>query len=160
MKHSTSYSSLQIGLHWLVALFVVAAWFTSEGMGKILHQKLEGAATGLPAHVAIGLVIATTVAVRIVVRLTSGTPGPLPEMNPLEKKARHWGHIVLYVLLIAVPLGGITTWFFGVESVGDIHGLAGNALFFLAFAHAALALWHHFYRKDSTLRRMTSPATK
>lgn len=154
MTERSSYSGLQIGLHWLVALLVSAAWFTGEGMGRALHQKLDGTDPGFQIHVAIGLAVAATVVVRILTRVSSGTPGPLPEATGKEAQIRHWGHLLLYVLMIVVPLGGIVTWFVGVEALGDVHALAGNVLFYVAGAHAAISLFHHYVKKDDTLRRM------
>ena len=81
----------------------------------------------------------------------------------------------LYVLLFAVPLLGIANrlWspdarnFLGIslphvpvtdkifsKQLEDIHETLGDVLMYLAGAHAAIALGHHFLRHDSTLRGM------
>ena len=160
MSHTSAadrYSSLQIALHWTVALLITAAWFTGEGMGRILRQKIEGGAPTWPIHVWLGLAVLAVVAIRIAVRTFSGVPGPVPGTGETEAKLRHWGHLVLYVLMAAVPIGGATAWFLGLDSVAEIHSLGGDALFYLAGGHALVALGHHYLRKDGTLRRMIQP---
>ena len=158
MSERKNYSALQIGLHWLVTILVLAAWLTADGMGRALRQKLEAGSDAWPVHVWLGLAILATMVIRLVVRLASGTPGETPETGEAEAILRHWGHILLYVLLFAVPIGGSVAWFLKNRDVGDMHGLAGNALFFIAGAHAVIALWHHYIRKDGTLARMLTPS--
>ena len=77
----------------------------------------------------------------------------------LMAHARHWGHIALYILLIAVPMGGASVWFLGIDA-GDMHEFAGNALMAFAMGHACLALWHQGVKQDGTLTRMLQPRDK
>jgi cytochrome b561 len=85
-------------------------------------------------------------------------------------------HLLLYVLMVVVPvLGwanasarnwsvGLTPWFAlpsimtaGAKIgplVGDIHGWLAEGLAVLAGLHVLAGLFHHFVRKDETLRRM------
>ena len=56
-------------------------------------------------------------------------------------------------LLIAVPLGGICTFFLGLD-VGDVHALAANVLMIVVLGHALMALYHQYVLKDGLLRRM------
>lgn len=158
MTERSSYSGLQIGLHWLVALLVAATWYTGGGMGRALQLKLDGSDPGFRIHVWLGLAVLAAVILRVATRLATGAPGPLPEASATEATARHWGHGVLYLLLLAVPLGGAAAWFLGMAQVAELHAFAANTLVYLAGAHAAIALWHHYVRKDATLRRMTRPA--
>lgn len=154
----TGYSGLQVALHWIVAVLIVAAWFYGEGMGRLLHQKMEGTYSGgTPVHVILGLAALAFVVIRLIVRATSTVPGPTPETSETMASARHWGHIALYVLMVAVPLGGFAAWGLGIESVADIHPLAANLLLILAGIHAALAIYHQWGKKDGTLKRMTRP---
>ena len=158
MSRSTGYSGLQIALHWLTALAVVATWWVGSGMGRLAHQKIEGTyAGGLPLHVIGGLTVFALVIIRLIVRMRSGTPGPTPQTSETLAKGRHWGHIVIYVLLFAVPLGGMAVWFGGIEGVGDIHGWAGTALLWIAGLHALFAFYHQYFVEDRTLRRMMVP---
>ena len=151
------YSGLQIALHWVIALLVVLNWLFSEGMGKLLDQRIEGGATGTPVHVWIGLIVLALVVVRLIARLTRGAPEPPADDPPALRTAANWGHWFIYLLLIGVPLGGAITWFAGVEDLGNLHGLAANLLLLVAGVHALIALWHHYGKKDGLLLRMMRP---
>lgn len=86
-------------------------------------------------------------------------------------------HIAIYVFLFTQPLLGIATaWtdgkvimlpFTGVElpallaeneelahQLEDIHKTAANVFYYLVGLHVLAAAWHHFVRKDDTLKRM------
>jgi cytochrome b561 len=107
-----------------------------------------------------------------------GHPPPvLPDtMAPVMRLGAHAGHVVLYVLMIAIPLSGwlmssakgFQTVWFGVlpipdlldknKELGDLLAGVHQALnlFFVAVltAHIAAALKHHFIDKDDVLTRM------
>jgi cytochrome b561 len=85
-------------------------------------------------------------------------------------------HALLYVLLLAQPISGwmmssaanYPVSFFGLfqfpalvapdpelhEALEEGHELIFQALVFVAVIHALAALYHHFWMKDDTLRRM------
>lgn len=87
-----------------------------------------------------------------------------------------FGHWAIYALLILVPLTAILgAWFEGhpliVLAVGNIqpwvpqsrplgialagiHSWLGDVLIWLAGFHAAAALYHHFWRRDTVLLSM------
>jgi len=157
MKTTTGYSLVQILLHWGIALLIGVAWLTGEGAGKALDAAKAGTVPGFVPHVALGLAILALVVVRVVVRLQRGAPSAPGVPGSLRVLAAEWGHRLLYLLMIAVPLGGIATWFLGMDT-GEIHELFGNALFFLAAAHAAVAVFHQVVLKDGLIRRMMRPA--
>ncbi|MFM7445146.1 MAG: cytochrome b, partial [Tabrizicola sp.] len=71
----------------------------------------------------------------------------------LSALAADWGHRLIYLLMIAVPLGGIATFFLGLD-VGEVHGLAANVLMLVVLGHALMALYHQYLLKDGLLRRM------
>ncbi|WP_413719937.1 cytochrome b [Silicimonas sp. MF1-12-2] len=158
MANRTGYTGLQIGIHWIMALLIAGAFFTHENMGAALRQKIEagivGPGTPTP-HTILGMLALLFVIWRIVVRLRNGAPEP--HGSHAVVAAAKWGHRLLYLLMVAVPVGGFVAWFFGLRDVGEIHELAGKALVILALGHAAAAVWHHVAQKDGTLRRMTRP---
>jgi cytochrome b561 len=155
---ASGYSSLQIGLHWIVAALIFAAWFLGDGMGRLLRQKLEGADVSAPLHVILGLAVLALVVIRIIVKLVQGVPPQIESGHALADKAAHYMHLVLYLLMLLVPIGGILVWGAGIEAFGEVHELAGNALFFLAVAHAAVGLFHGIVKKDGIMARMLRPA--
>lgn len=153
MKTTTGYSGLQIGLHWLIAVLILVAWFTGEGAEEALEAVEEGGTAGFVPHVAVGLAILALVLVRVLVRLGRGAPAAPGAPGSLSVLAADWGHRLIYLLMIAVPLGGISVFFLGLD-VGDVHGLAANVLMLVVLGHALMALYHQYVLKDGLLRRM------
>lgn len=159
MSERKSYTRIQIGLHWMIALLIAGAFFTHENMGDALVQKIESGVEGIGSptpHTILGMLALIFVLWRIVVRIRAGAPEP--HGSPVVVAAAKWGHRILYFMMIAVPIGGFTAWAGGLRDVGDIHGLAGQALVVLAVGHALMALWHQWVKKDGTMRRMIRPS--
>ncbi|MCU0904447.1 MAG: cytochrome b/b6 domain-containing protein [Tabrizicola sp.] len=153
MKTTTGYSGLQIGLHWLIAILIVTAWFTGEGAEEAMEVVEDGGVAGFVPHVAVGLAILALVVVRILVRLSRGAPAAPGAPGSLSVLAADWGHRLIYLLMIAVPLGGASVFFLGLD-VGEVHGLAANVLMLVVLGHALMALYHQYILKDGLLRRM------
>ena len=161
MADRKAYTRLQITLHWLIAILIVAAWLTSDGMGDALEQRIEMGWTGMTGnqpHNYIGGIVFALILIRIVVRLRVGAPAHLPETSPMMAKAADWGHKLLYALMLIVPALGAASWYGANEALGDPHEMAANALLAVAFGHALVALYHHYVVKDQTLLRMTRPS--
>lgn len=160
--------------HWLVFILVVAAlaliyahgWSPKESTLRAVFKW---------AHIQFGIVILLVMLPRIIVRWRTRRPPIIPPPARWQKRLANLVQFVLYVLLIAIPLLGMETrvwspdaWnFLGIsmpnvrvpdkafsERLEEIHGTLGNILMFLAGAHAAIALAHHFIQRDSTLRGM------
>lgn len=160
MTGRSGYSSIQIVLHWAVALLVVFNYIYSDGMGDALDARLKGTTpTGLglnPAiHVWIGVAILTLVLLRLVVRLTRGVPAPAG--TGVQRTLAEWVHRLLYALLIAVPALGALTWFGRIDLFGEFHAVMANLLMLLAGGHALVAIGHHLLLKDGLLGRMMRP---
>ena len=153
MNTTTGYSGAQIALHWLVALLIPLAWLSGEGAEDALDAIRDGGTSGFVPHVAFGIAILALVLVRLMVRLSRGAPAAPGTPGSLAVLAAEWGHRLIYLLMIAVPLGGISVWFLGLK-VGGIHGLAANILMLVVLGHALMALFHQYVLKDGLLRRM------
>jgi cytochrome b561 len=153
VKITTGYSGLQIAMHWLVAILILVAWLSGEGAEEAMETVKKGGVAGFVPHVAFGLSILTLVVIRILVRLSRGAPAAPGAPGSLTVKAADWGHRLLYLLMIAVPLGGASVFFLGLD-VGEIHGLAANILMLVVLGHALMALYHQYVLKDGLLRRM------
>lgn len=157
MQTKTSYSGLQIALHWAIALLIGANYLISEGMGRFLDKHLEGeAVSGLTPnfHVYAGVAVLVLALVRLVLRATTGAPAPISEGSVMDLAAV-WAHRALYVLMILVPALGASAWYLGIEEAGDLHELTMNIMMIIAGVHALGALFHQFVLKDGLLRRMT-----
>jgi cytochrome b561 len=157
MARKTKYSTLQIGLHWLIALLILAAWLLSDGMGQALRARVESGATGIQGntiHVWLGGATFLLVLIRIVVRLIQGAPDPVPGSSELIEKAGVWGHRLLYALMVLTPALGAATWYGGIGFTAELHDISSSALMLVALGHAAMAIYHQFILKDGTLTRM------
>lgn len=156
MQDKAFYSRGQIVLHWLIGALIVANYFVSEGMEDAFDGSMEGEpVSGLVPnwHVYAGLAVLVLVLVRLVLRMTNGTPRPMAD--GLADRAARAMHGVLYLLMIAVPVLGAITWYGGIDVTADLHVLAMDLMMVLALAHAAVALFHHYVLKDGLLTRMT-----
>jgi len=167
----TRYPRALVILHWLVAVLIVAAWFTGEGGPSVR--------TNPPfLHFIVGLSVLALVLPRLVLRLILGAPAP-EAASPLMGYAARFGHGVLYFLMIGLPLTGwyaasrlgVTVSIFGYALpsltasvqgapglIAELHEAGGTLILVLAGLHAAIAVWHHWVRRDDTLRRMSLSA--
>lgn len=137
-----------------------------------------------------GISIAAVVVLRIIWRSINPTPDFVPGFR-FAHLAAHWGHYILYAVMILMPLSGyigtgVDTEFFLLfdvtkfEStslyqliVTDWMGLTFEAfeapidffhkeimgkwfVWLLILGHASAAMYHHFVKKDRTLKRMTT----
>jgi len=153
VKTTDGYSGIQIALHWLMAILILVAWLSGEGAGEAMEAVEKGSEVGFVPHVAFGLSILALVVVRVLVRLSRGAPAAPGAPGSLSVLAAEWGHRLIYLLMLAVPLGGASVFFLGLE-VGEIHGLAANLLMLVVLGHALMALYHLYVLKDGLLRRM------
>jgi len=168
------YTAIAIGLHWLVALAIVGSF----GLGLYMHelplspQKLKLYSW----HKWAGVTIFLFVLLRLVWRLMHRPPALPPGMPAWQVKAAEATHVLLYLLMVAVPLSGwlmssakgFQTVWFGVlplpdllqkdPDLGDLlqqlHMLLNFSMAALVLAHAGAALKHHYFDRDDVLTRM------
>lgn len=172
------YSATARFFHWIVAVLVAVMAVTGIAMvyrGKDLNIW-DGLTNNLySTHKAVGLIVLALVVLRLLYRIMAGSPPDEPTITPFQRIASHTVHWLLYVLLIAIPIGG---WLgvslfpaldvFGVfkipalaapdkalsEQVLWVHGLAAYILLGLVAMHIGAALYHYFIRGDGVLARM------
>jgi len=167
------FTLLQRFLHWLMAICILAMLFIGVGMNSTVMPKY---APLLVTHKTLGAIVLVLALIRLAARLRYGAP-PLPADLPAPMKlGAHLSHIVLYALMIAMPLLGLTMQWTGAYPIvlyGDIrvptllaqsdalHTLLWNAHFYLAFAffavillHVAAALYHVLIRRDGVFEAM------
>lgn len=162
-------------LHWLTALAIIAAFalaLTTDSMQGFSLQKLKL----INYHKWVGITVLLLVALRLLWRLGHRPPAMPAGMKAWEIGAAHFTHLLLYVLMFAVPLGGWlyssakgfpVVWLGLVElpnlmakneevahSIKEAHELGAWLLIALAVLHAAAALKHHFISRDDVLKRM------
>jgi len=170
------YSTPAIALHWLMAWLVIATYFIGLGMGALPVGPERIQMVGW--HKWLGLTVAYIWVIRVYWRATHQPPAP-PAGPAWQKLAAHIVHLLLYVLLIAIPLTGwlmssakgFTTNYFGLfdlpnlldkdkalaHTLKNAHGLLANSLMALVALHIAAALKHQWIDKDNLLARMRHP---
>ena len=171
---NATYTRTAKSLHWLMALLLIGLL----ALGFYMHDlPLSPEKLNLYAwHKWAGVSAFLLVLVRLSWRL-GHTPPPLPAGMPRTMQlAAHAGHLVLYVLMIAIPLSGwlmssakgFQTVWFGVlpipdllakdKETGELLALVHKSLNLLFVAailgHIGAALKHHFIDKDGLLDRM------
>lgn len=162
-------------LHWVAAVLVALLFVHGHVWLDDWDERGTAGRGALVWHAAAGMTLAAVMLGRMLWRLVNRTP-MMPAATPYwEKRAAHVAHAALYGLTFAVAAtgwlaaGAVTPqvvsrvlWlvavpppgFDGGKLVRELHELLADMLVALAAAHALAALWHHFVRKDSVLRRM------
>jgi cytochrome b561 len=178
----TRYNAVAIGLHWLIALGILALIIIGLTM---THAQLSPMAKfqRYQLHKSIGITVLFAVVLRVLWRLTHRPP-QLPDAMPrLERRAAEGAHAALYAFLFFLPLTGwalvsaspfnIPTVLYGVihwphlpilSTLGDkapvehmlklIHGWVAWLLIALIGVHAGAALRHHLILRDGIMQRM------
>ncbi len=151
------FSGLQIALHWTIAALVLFQLVFGESMTATIDAAEDGVAASASdqllaqLHYWAGLSILVLVAVRIVVRLRRGAPAP--QASGGAGQLARLMHALFYVLLVAVPVFGLLGYYLG-DPWGELHTWGKPVFIVLIAVHATAALFHQFWVKDDTLRRM------
>ncbi|MFP1454551.1 cytochrome b561 [Escherichia coli] len=165
------YSRLQISIHWLVFLLVIAAYCAMRLRG--FFPRSDRPLINM-VHVSCGISILVLMVVRLLLRLKYPTPPIIPKPKPMMTGLAHLGHLVIYLLFIALPVIGLVMMYNRGKSVvlrsfddalrfrgrseaavaESWHETLANLGYFVIGLHAAAALAHHYFWKDNTLLRM------
>lgn len=137
MAKPASYSALQRGLHWLIAVLVLTmlcvglymAW--RGGSSQILvpvlgkSDRFDDVTNALYTwHKSIGFLVLWLVVLRALVRMLRGVPAPEPTLNAFQRIASEATHLAIYALLLIVPMLG---WY-GVSAYGAREVVGGYSL--------------------------------
>ena len=178
MGNVTSARRYSIGamiFHWVIAVAVIVNWRLAENAH---HAQSPADRSAIFAdHKALGILILALTIGRLLWRWTHPVP-PLPsDLAKWEKTLARVVHMVFYVLLIALPLGG---WIanslagreidmFGLftipalpvgdnseaaKSIFSIHATGGSIFIYLIALHILGALKHTFFDKNGGIFRM------
>lgn len=176
MTSTTRYAPVLRYLHWIMAALILVAYLAIEQRG--LFGRGTFRLVMLQTHFWIGLVIFALVCWRLVARLRRGAPPITPALPAWQAIPAKLLHLSLYAFFIVMPiLGLMTAWtdgkplyvpFTGIElpalmaaneelghQLEDLHGSIGEAFYWVIGLHIVATLYHHFFRGDDTLKRMT-----
>jgi cytochrome b561 len=107
-------------------------------------------------HAYVGIGILLLVFLRLVLRLYQGAPPSPSRELAIFRLAAKVAHVVLYVLLLAMPVTGMASYYLGYDSVGGVHAdILKVVVWAVLGAHVLGVLIHQFYWKTDVLRRMT-----
>ena len=168
----SNYSGLQIAIHWLVFLLVIVTYCAMEFRG---FAPRDWRPYFNIVHVSCGITILVLMIVRLLVRLKSPTPAIVPKPSPMLTGLAHLGHLIIYLLFIALPILGLLMMYnrggnwiaFGlsmphaaeanfdlVDMLKEYHVTLAMFGYYVIALHALAALAHHYFFKDNTLLRM------
>ena len=177
MTTSTSsprFSIPSIAMHWLMVLVFIGIYI-AVNLIDVFPKGSDSRALAKTLHFSLGLLVLGLFWLRVAFRLLGNTPAIVPEPPVWQEKLAKLGHLALYAIMLLMPLLGWAALsafgkpipFFGLElpallapdkalgrSIMDVHELGGNLAYFLIGGHALAALYHHYFMKDNTLRRM------
>src|SRR5689334_21618965 len=176
----THYGPLAQALHWITAIVVLIAFIYGPGGGE---QRVYSAARDFDRqlHETLGLTVLTLVVLRLGWRAVASRPQPPSVPRWMDVTA---GIVqgALYGLLFTLPATAIAgawleghplTLLVGVEvgppiaeshrvgaAIARLHTWLGDAIMWLAGAHALAALYHQFVLKDRVLASMLPRALR
>lgn len=168
---STTYGAVAVSLHWLSVLLIIALL----GSGMLAEETVDPGAKAsvLSAHAPMGAAILILTLGRLIWWWRFDThPEPLPGGPAWQAIAARAVHGLLYLVLIGMAASGIGM--FALSGAGDMifggapgplpdfndfapripHGIGAKLLIILLAGHAGAALYHHFVKRDATLKRM------
>ncbi|CVI16779.1 putative cytochrome b561 [Agrobacterium fabacearum CFBP 5771] len=174
---SASFGLVAIVFHWTIALLFLAqlalGYFLSRDIDPVLQFNL------FQYHKSIGFLVLALAAPRFIWSVFSRKPRALDGGGMASRLAARSAHAALLFLTLAVPLAGwavastsplqIPSYVFDLVVVPglpmaisdqaeafwtEVHATLAYLAAVIVVLHVAAALWHHFVRKDPTLRRM------
>lgn len=175
-RHTTTrYSGALIALHWLTLLLLIAVYALIELRG--IYPKGSDANLLMKHwHFMLGLTVLGLLPIRLLARVGGGaTPSIHPPLAVAQARLAKLVHLLLYLFLLVMPILGWSTLsakgqaipFFGLElppllaadkplghQLEEIHETIGTFGYYLIGLHAAAALFHHYWTRDDTMRRM------
>jgi cytochrome b561 len=159
-------------LHWLTVFLVATTFVLAFSIDSFSSEE----AVLLQLHRSCGVTVWAVTLGRLVWRQFARFPNWPADMPQAMRYAAHWSEYAMYTLLLIQPIlgilqtnarGGRVNLFFTGQlpaiigrdnSFGKqlmaVHRSVGLVLLSLIVIHASAALYHHFWRRDDTLKAM------
>lgn len=165
-----SYGFISILFHWIMALILLATFL----LGLNLEHNFQYYYEVLMIHNSLGILIFLLAIFRVCWKWLNIKPEPLSSRKILIKLASSI-HILFYFLFFLIPITGYlltnlqgdTVSFFGTSLpeilnrnievkhyARNIHEALGKIMMVMILMHVIGALYHHFWLKDNTLKRI------
>ena len=175
MVSDEPYTATAIGLHWLIAALMIGGFSLGWVMTSI-HGFTPAKLRYVSWHKWIGVTVFALATLRILWRATHRAP-PLPSGMPAWQRAgAHLVHLLLYVLMIAIPVTGylfssasnVPVVYLGIVPLPRLiapdptlkavfktaHLVLNWTLAALVLAHVGAAIKHQWIDRDGLLGRM------
>ena len=165
------YHPLQVTLHWLVLLLVIAAFVMGKSMSGLPNDANKLAPLAL--HMGVGIFTLMVIVIRFITRMKLSKPAPATAGNAFFDWVGKVVHYALYLLVFLTAVSGMSLSMqaglvpivfggSGAPLPADffeftarmLHGFIVPALLLLVFLHVGSALYHQFILKDNLLARM------
>ena len=180
LPSASRYDALSRAFHWLTALAVVIAFVLGpEHFGRLMHQGLDPATrSDIVWHETLGILVFALTLLRLL-WVAFRPAAPQLEAHGWMALLSKLMHLALWALLLVLPvsallalgseghpltlLGGVrmdqmpliaNSAIAKLADWGDVHGLLGDVLIWLAGLHALAAIYHHVFLKDGVLLSM------
>ncbi|NUU03034.1 cytochrome b [Herbaspirillum robiniae] len=170
------YNAAARWLHWIIALLIVAAYTLILSRGEFARGSPERTLV-VQSHYWAGIAVLLLAIPRVFNRRAHGAPAITPPLSSVMQKLAWITHLLLYLFLFAQPLLGMLTVWLGrgaipvpltelqvaspfaldkelSRSIKEVHETLGELFYYVIGLHVLAALFHHFLRRDDTLRRM------
>lgn len=165
------YGNITRLFHWGMALLIV--WQFMKFFDRINDGEHWVGENIVSWHISIGSVLLVLIVLRLI--WAAKQRNNRPEQDPATAFLVKAGHGLLYLGMLLLPITGLMIMIgngygwtpFGIELVarggadinwmatlGSAHSLIAWSLLILVIGHVAVALLHHFVKKDGVLRRM------
>ena len=163
-------------MHWSVFVLVLLA-YVFINLFELFPKGSATRANLLASHYSAGLAVLLLIWPRLWLRLRNGRPPISPPPPRWIELFGNVTHMALYVFLVIQPILGVITLQIGGKPVSlfdvtllpsfvshpdralshqfeSIHRTVGTVFYYVIGLHILAALWHHFGRRDDTLKRM------
>lgn len=168
------YSKPIIILHWLTLILIIAVYSLMEFKG-IFPKGSPGRDAMKNLHFMLGMTVFALTWLWLIFRLVSKKPPIHPPLPMWQVKLSKLVHLSLYGVLIVLPFTGwlvvsaagghVSFWGFELPAllsqdktlagnIKEVHETIANIAYGLIGLHILAALYHHYWNKDDTLRRM------
>ena len=175
-----SFGLISILFHWIIAVIFLGQIVLGYLMVRVSDFTLQF--NLYQWHKSFGFLVLGLSALRLVWKAVNARPRDPETLGPIERRAAHGAHVLLYLSLFIVPLTGwavasssplkIPTFMFDLVVIPSLplavsdsaeafwsasHAWLAYLSAAVAVAHILAALHHHFWKRDIILMRMLTP---
>jgi cytochrome b561 len=170
------YDRVAISFHWIVGAAVIAQIAFGWTLGEI-ERGTPARALATNLHKSTGLLLAALILARLLWRLRHQPPPYAADLPAWQLRAARFGHLLLYVCMIVMPVSGYLASNFSKHGIrflnlvqlppwgpddpvvyrwlNGTHDLTAVLFSALVVGHILVALHHRLIAHDSVLSRMS-----